>query len=673
MRRALFISAGVITGCVAAWYGWGRRSSASPIAPTPAPVASPGRVPVPEATPERSCRFITGHRFAFDVSTTTAVTFSDEFEKLVLSPPQQPGLSTVKLEVLDVESASAVLLARLTRPTGASVATEGLDATWLARVDERCAIIGFARHRATPRKTGGQQQSVLHELMFTLPPHGVPTPFTFDSAVGRAVSLVFPRRGGSAEALARTIQRYDSAWAPMMNGVVVERSRAEIQRGSAEWFEEIEGFEEFSVPGAVKRGSSTLSVKATTSEGSALAGAPRERDGYLWESCFDEVPDQRVRSFVAGDHPQRVEAMRHVTYPEALEKMLSTFDFSTNLHVQSRDMAASLDAHPEDIPEYAGALLTEFEPEWKAAGFMVLASTQNAGAREVLLDVWRERQGPDLDRIRASLALLTRKDVGLPLAKELLAEAGQQGTPGQQNVARQALLHVGILAGLRPGNAELVGAVRGGLLAALASRRTWMDRSSVFAAIGNTGDVSFLPQLEQASRDTDPKLRGIVAIGFRRMPVEATRAFTLDWLRRETSPDVMWEIFEVLQQQYEDVGKVVDAELAHEAVRFLRRQPGLLTRQSSFQLVRPLVDTDEAVRAAFRDQLKVEYERNTGMFPYLASSLPEGDVQAVLSTIDSLADQHRGAEHQPRPMVPTAPRPATIPVELLPRLEGAVR
>jgi hypothetical protein len=50
-----------------------------------------------------------------------------------------------------------------------------------------------------------------------------------------------------------------------------------------------------------------------------------------------------------------------------------------------------------------------------------------------------------------------------------------------------------------------------------------MDRSPVFSAIGNTGDLGLLPSVDQASRDADPKLRGIAATGIRRMPVEATR------------------------------------------------------------------------------------------------------------------------------------------------------
>jgi hypothetical protein len=641
----------------------------------PTPVASPGQPPAQASAPARPCRFNTGHRFAYDVSTTTAISFSDELQKFTLNSPSQPGASTVRLEleVLEVEPSSAVLLARLVGPSGAYAAVEGVDTAWLTRIDERCAITGFARHRSTSKKTGRQQQSVLHELMFTLPSNGVPTPFAFDSAIGRAASLVFPRRGDSAEVLVRTLQRYEAAWAPLMNGVVVERSHTEIHRSNAVWFSSIDGVEEFSVPGAVTRGSSTLTVKVATADGSALLRASRERDEYVWESCFSEVPDQRIRPFVAGDHSQRVEAMRSMKYADALEGMLTAFETTDNLHVQSRDMAAYLDAHPEDIPEYAGALLTEFEPEWKAAGFMVLANTQNVAAREVLLDVFRERQAPDLDRIRSSLALVTRKDVGAPLARELLDEAGRSGTPGQQNVSQQALLHVGILAGLRPEADEVVGEVRGGLLSALASKHTWMERTPVFSAIGNTGDLGFLPSVDQASRDTDAKLRGIAATGIRRMPVEATRDFTLDWIRRETSPDVMREIFEVLHYQYQDVGKVVDAELAHEAVKYLRRQPRLLTRQSILQLVRPLVEVDDEVRAAFRDQLKIEYETNTGMFGYLASCLPESDVQAILSTIPSLADQHRAAQYQPPAPTPTTLPATSIPPEMLPKVTEETR
>jgi hypothetical protein len=82
----------------------------------------------------------------------------------------------------------------------------------------------------------------------------------------------------------------------------------------------------------------------------------------------------------------------------------------------------------------------------------------------------------------------------------------------------------------------------------------------------------------------------------------------------------------------------------------------------------PLVATNGDVRAAFREQLKVEYETNTGMFSYVASALPEEDVAAVLATIPSLADQHHGAQPMAAPRPSPQVAPGASPTDLLPKM-----
>jgi len=674
MKRPVIVAlaASTVIAGVTAWLLFSPRPGAEALVPPPTTPAFPvAPAAVAPSSAQAPCRFIAGHRLAYDVSSTTSLSLTEALSKFSAGQSAQLGQATARLEleVTEVETSSAVLLARLTQRTGA-FAAEGNVApdTFLLRVNERCEVAGFARRANTTKKEGRPLQALAHELWFTLPDGPAPVGVAFDTSTGRASGLVYGAGGASPRDLVRTIQRYERAWSPSMNGVVVERSRAEVQRGAGVWFDALEGVEEFSVPGVVTRGSAALKVTSAAPAPAALEGVSRDQADYVWESCFGEVPDQRLRPFVAGDYQRRVEAMRDVSYPDALDRMLGTFDVATDIHHQSRDMSAFLDAHPEAIPEFAGAVLTEFLPEWKAAGFLALANTQNAAAREVLLDVWRERDAPSMDRVRASLGLASRKDVGAPLARELLAEARRPGTPAQRDVSRQALLHVGVLGGMQPEDEELRVTVHTGLASELSSRQDALERSAVYAAIGNTGDLSFLPELDRASRNPDPQFRAVVPIALRRMPVEAVHDFTLDWLRRETSPEVMRELFEVIQHQYQDLGRPVGRELATEAVQYLRRQPRLLTRQSILQILKPFAADDEAIRAAFRDQLKIEYETNTGLFGFIASCLPDEDVRAVLATIPSLADQHRGADHAPLPVTPPPPPELSPLPGMLPKL-----
>jgi len=142
-----------------------------------------------------------------------------------------------------------------------------------------------------------------------------------------------------------------------------------------------------------------------------------------------------------------------------------------------------------------------------------------------------------MDRTRGSLALSTRSDVGVGYARGLSAEVARAPeSPDEANVSRQALLHLGVLAGTRPTNREVAQVVHSALHAQLSAAKVSHDTSVVFGAIGNTGGVSFLPDLQTWSRHPSPEVRGTVAIGMRRMNVELVEDFTVEWLQRETHP-----------------------------------------------------------------------------------------------------------------------------------------
>lgn len=295
--------------------------------------------------------------------------------------------------------------------------------------------------------------------------------------------------------------------------------------------------------------------------------------------------------------------------------------------------------------------------------------TQSPLARETLLSLWRDQSVGGFDRIRASLALTMRKDVGVEFARELRSASTANTTLGTNS-----LLHLGILAGTRRDALEVTEVAQDGISVALtASGRDPMALRPVFGAIANTGDLSWLPELERWSRDVNPDVRARVAIGMRRMPVDQVRAFTLEWLRRETSPDVMQSLFDVMHLQYVDAGKSIDDELAAEALAHLRLRPSVATRQSLYHLLRPHLGSP-AVREVFRDALVAEVETRSGLASFLLNIMSNRDVELALSRVSGLEQQYAGrplSEDEPLPQAP--PTSSPVPVSLdreLPPLPG---
>jgi len=63
-------------------------------------------------------------------------------------------------------------------------------------------------------------------------------------------------------------------------------------------------------------------------------------------------------------------------------------------------------------------------------------------------------------------------------------------------------------------------------------------------------------------------------------------------------------------------------------------------------VIRPFGDE---VGRAFGEQLKFESGAKTGMFSFVASSLPGSDVEMALSTVPSLGDQYGTVSSSPSP------------------------
>ncbi len=589
--------------------------------------------------PVDGCVFSVGQRFAVDYATKSTWELPKEFAGATTE-----GLSgevaweaDLNFEVLQANATEAILLAEVAGSGDALVKAAGSDIStpYLARINAQCEVDGFARFHDTPIKTARTQQSILHELWFSAPTVNQNRQVSFSNAVGRALGVMFRDDEGH---LVRTIRQYERVWAQSMSGLNVRSSNMLVRRGGHAWFDSLRGFESIA-SGSVQGGEVRIDAQTKAANDGALEHASHNVDDYIWEDFLKPLQSTSAAKKPAG-HDERVARMESITFPVALDQFLTRIDTKMNFDQQWRDMAAFLDAHPEQINEYATALVTEFKPSWKAAGFVALGATQHPAARESLLEIFREKELPEMDRVRSSLALATRADAGVSVARELVAEINRPVEHMETiGAGQQALLHLGVMAGSHQDDQEIAALTREALGSRLASVNTPEELAPVFAAIGNTGDLSFLPQLEQWSTNDDPEIRAKVAIGMRRMRITAVESFTLQWLSRETSFEVKREIFEVVQHQYQDAGVVAGEALLAESVRHLKQGPRILARQSIYRLIAPAVKTNAMVREAVSSSIRSEYEAKSGLESYLIGLLPQREVMAALSGVDSLRDQ----------------------------------
>ncbi|PZR14369.1 MAG: hypothetical protein DI536_09905 [Archangium gephyra] len=259
-------------------------------------------------------------------------------------------------------------------------------------------------------------------------------------------------------------------------------------------------------------------------------------------------------------------------------------------------------------------------------------------------------------------------DFGAPLARELRAAAmAPAKTPEAAAIARQGILHLGMLSGTRPGQRDVLDEAQGLVQQLTSTARTVDDYSVLCGTVGNMAELSMLPQIETWSRLPDPALRQQVPQALRRYRVDRVHGLVVEWLQRETDAGVKRELFNVLHHMYTDAAQPIDAPLVAEALRHLRENPMVLTRQSLYHLLAPHMANPE-VHAAFKQALRYELDQKSGLYSLVAQDLPPDSVLEVLSTMPSLARQFGGAL-KPIDERPAAP-PASTPLPDLPAPAG---
>lgn len=649
------VSSTVLVAVVAGVW-WQRQARVDPAPTLPSPVAVTPTLPTPSGA---ACRFTRGQTFAFAYQSETHYRVTVPLPGAREAMPQT-GTAELQgqltFEVLDGAAHEATLLGRLTQPNDTAVKLAGptLENSFLARLDERCQVTGFARLKATPHVAARAQQVALHDLAFSVG-DGTPTSeASFLTTLGTLRTMV----AASPEAPGVYVRKplnYTARWSPRMEGVALIDGLVTISRGQSPWFEELRGEEELG-GGPVEFSKTEWSAKQAAVDAAALSTASRKLDDYVWENTF--VEHEEARTQLGGDdddHARRVELARTTTFDQALGHFGALVAAGANINEQWRDLSAFLDAHPDQIEAFVDTVTDDdFPPGAKAPAFLALGEAKTPVAREALLGVYRDRESGTADRIRSSLALVTRADVGAPLARELRTEALRKpATTEEAAVSRQAVLHLGILSGTHPGQSDLLSEATELMQTLTATAKTPEDYSVLCGAVGNMAELSMLPQIATWSQLPDPALRQKVPQALRRYRVDRVHDLLVSWVERERDPDVLRELFNVMHHMYVDAGQPIDTPLVQAALRHLREQPKVLTRQSLYHLLAPHVG-DATVRATLEAQLKFELEERSGLYSLLAQDLPAESVFAVLSTLPSVRGQFGGAL---KPGATSAPPP----------------
>lgn len=594
-----------------------------------------------------ACRLEPGDVLAFDYRSQTSYVV----DPAGLGAPGAPPRSdvnrfegTLTLRVLPARAeAGAVLLGRFSglNAEAREVIGSGVDAAFLVRVDERCALTGFARSPSTPVLGARSLQVAMYDLWFSAPREARSEPLAFRNGVG-AAQAVFAREGPSA--VVRRVTAYEQVWG-LPGARPAIRASELVANLDGTWFSFLRSTEELEGVGhGLQSTKLELTVERRTPDLSVFSGASERVGDYLWEDLLSGA-QALARPSEARPAPQErrmMEAMRDVSFEAAATGFTARVMSRANIEDQWRPMAAYLTQHPDDIVPFAKSVLSPTYPEaMKGASYLVLSKVADARARDVLLTIRGNAGVAPMDRVRAGVALATRRDVGVELARAFAADASAaSGDKEQAFYGRQALLHLGMLAGAHPADAEVRQVAQGTLQQALAAGHTPGELSPVFSAIGNMAEPSMLSDVDAWSRHPDASIRALVPSALRRYTQAQVGAMEVSWLARETSHDVKRELLNVIRHQLADEGAVASPALARQALAHLEEQPRLLARQSLVHLLGPLASSDPDVRAALVRQAAVELRNESGLYSQIVQALPAEAVNEALASMPEFQAQY---------------------------------
>ena len=641
---------GSIVGAVAAGaaaYGW-LNLSPSESAPTAASATPPLAVlaaqktepPFPGAT---RCQFPQGFKTSYDYE---AIVESAMSVQGMPEPVRKTQVAAAKLalEALSTKDSDAVLLAQMNSPNDLLTKMYGdkFGRPFLVKVGPSCELKGFARAKTTPLKTAQGQQFALADLYFRVPKSGA-AETTYDNGVGQARATFSTIDG--AEVVTRKIKGYESAWRTR-NTYAVTTSAATITLNE-NWVESFRAVEGISGGILVEAKTNTSLSREVTGLTPVSTSASRDENDYEWVNLLSGDYSDRLSSGGLAVPPMEqryVDAMKNATLESAFASLQDRIEEKANIEDKWHEMTGFLNGHPDQIAEFAEGLKdSEFPQDAKAVSFMALGKAAPDEARVALQGIRSDSSVSPGDRVRASLALVTRQDVGVELAHEMSRDALQASTGDAASdfFPRSTLLHLGVLAAEHRSDSETVAVAREAIASSLQSAGyDTYQLSPALAAAGNLADVGLLSKVVGYTHHPDWHVRELVPKALRGYRYGDVEDVWAEWLARESSPSVKEEIFDVIYHQLADARRTVGPAVAHEAMRHLRMKPLVLARQSIIHLLGPLKDSNREIKTLLMDQLAEEFRSQSGLYSQITMYLAPAEIDLALSMMPEFAHQY---------------------------------
>lgn len=588
--------------------------------------------PLPEA-----CDLSTGQQLGFAISGQDEVALRPEVMdaagRLLQGKPytvRQSIQGKLAIEVIEATDGDAILKGRFYQVDASHVHEDRrLESPFLIRVGEDCQIKAFAYHKESKLGYARIQQALLQDLSWKLPTGGQQEHGSDRNGTGEYMATYTILEEGDKPVAHRHIQRYD-AWphvAPDGDAVQVEYSALDIEGAARSGWFEVASLKE-TISSKAWTTTRELEARKMAFDETALHDVSASESDYVWADLLPVAHMVREHAPFTESELHAMQMMRNMPMEDVVKQYVARVE-DQNIGVQDTwpPLKTYLEARPEMAEEFVDKLRHQELPAEATMGvYIALGNARTDESRKALVGILENPSAPVFERTRAMLNLVNRPDLEPNVAEYLdqhaayIASGEDRGT---RILARHAMLAFGVMSGMRPEDAYLKEKVKSRITTLLAELEHPLHLRPVYGAIANVGDPSFLSLVQDLPNHPDKRARKYGAIVVRRMPLEASEAFTRQWLEKEPSNIVRREIYRVLELQSYDADQNVSPAILKLAMRDLQRdEPGPITRKSIIRLLgranKDLRDEMPEIERLLLEQMDREIEARSGLYSVIA-------------------------------------------------------
>jgi len=543
---------------------------------------------------------------------------------------------------------TAVLLARFEEVSseGTGRIPESLGTPFLLRVNRRCELDGFARHKQLPRSDARMQQAFAYELNPSWQ-DGEQAERTVDNATGRAVVDVSSRIRRGQRTIQQSVRRYREMWrsrngAALDFGHAPQRSELTAIMGDGPWFERFRKDE--SLEGTAGSASTFMQALSVALPKEALDTALYAPNDFVWEHLLPQYIETPRADTVTDLDRREQDKVRHFTPQVAAQRFIQRFESGAGIQQAWPELTHYLEARPEETNTLVSMMKRdEISTDASPAFYIALGQARTPQARDALLSIMHDEVAPVVERVRAMFGLIDRADVGVGLANEFAAMSrsiSRGQNDAERVLGREALLAVGALAGLHDDAKVKEVAVHAAALA-IADGEDAAEKRPGYGALANIGDPKNLHFAEEASFSQDPREREAAAIVVRRMQPSDTSDFMAGWLARETDAYVKEALYTTVDLQTTDIPVAVGPRLVDQALIDLAAEPRVITRKAILNILGRSSHEYPRAKQALIAQIPYELQEDTGIYDTIVRHLDPDELRRAIANVGKEIERGR--------------------------------